>query len=294
MASSARTWGTRILLGGVAVLLLGTAAVWALSERALNADYDVAADSVAVPSDSASVARGRHLARSVLACTDCHGSDLGGRVAVAAQPVAVFVGPNLTPGQGSATRGYSVRDWVRALKHGIGPDGDPLLLMPSSDYYWLGEEDLGALIAYLERLEAVDRDPGPTRLGPLGRLFLALGRLPVREAEEIPHDREPAAAPEPGAGPAYGMYLARISGCVGCHGSDLRGGPVPGAPPEIPPAPDITSRALQGWSPEDFARALRTGIRPDSTPISPFMPWEQYSGLTETEVRALWAFLQQT
>lgn len=294
MASSPSTWGTRIFLGAVAAVLLATAAVWGLSERALRADYDVSIDTVAVPSDSASVARGRHLARSVLACTDCHGDDLGGRVAVAAQPVAVFVGPNLTPGEGSVTRGYSVRDWTRALRHGIGPDGDPLLLMPSSDYYWLDDADLGALIAYLEGLEPVDRDPGATRVGPLGRLFLALGRLPVREAEEIPHDRDPAAAPEPGPGAAYGMYLSRISGCVGCHGSNLRGGPVPGAPPEIPPAPDITWRALQVWSREDFARALREGVRPDSTPISPFMPWEQYAGMTETEIRALWAFLQQT
>lgn len=270
------------------------AAVWALSERALRAEYGVAADSVAVPPDTASVARGRHLARSVLACTHCHGDDLGGEVAVEARPVAVYVGPNLTPGEGSVTRDYSVRDWVRTLQHGVGPDGDPLLLMPSGDYYWLGERDLGALIAYLESLEPVDRDPGSTRLGPPGRLFLALGRLPVREAEEIPHDREPAAAPEPASGPAYGMYLARISGCVGCHGSSLRGGPVPGAPREIPPAPDITSRALQGWSRDDFARALREGVRPDSTFISPFMPWEQYAGMTETELDALWAFLQQT
>lgn len=291
--ASLRRWGHRILVGGAAAVVLATAVVWALSERALRADYDVTVDSVEVPTDPASVDRGRHLARSVLACTDCHGADLGGAVAVEAQPVATFVGPNLTSGAGSVTRGYSVRDWVRALQHGIGPDGDPLLLMPSSDYYWLGDGDLGALIAYLESLEPVDRDPGSTRVGPVGRLFLALGRLPVREAEEIPHGREPAGAPEPGPGPAYGMYMARISGCVGCHGSDLRGGPVPGAPPEIPPAPDITWRALQSWSRDDFARALREGVRPDSTPISPFMPWEQYAGMTETEVGALWAFLQQ-
>ena len=292
--ASLRSWGTRILIGTAAAVVLATAAVWALSERALRADYRVTADSPQVPTDSAAVDRGRHLARSVLACTECHGGDLGGAVAVEAQPVATFVGPNLTPGEGSVIRDYSVGDWVRALRHGIGPDGDPLLLMPSGDYYWLGESDLGALIAYLRSLEPVDRDPGPTRVGPLGRLFLALGRLPVREAEEIPHGRDPAAAPEPGPGPAYGMYLARISGCVGCHGSDLRGGPVPGAPPEIPRAPDITRRALQAWSRDDFARALREGVRPDSTPISPFMPWEQYAGMTETEIKALWAFLQQT
>mgnify|MGYP006291927429 CR=1 FL=1 len=294
MASSWSEWGTRILLGAVALVVLATAAVWALSERELRADYGVTVDPVEVPSDSASLARGRHLARSVLVCTDCHGADLGGAVAVESRPVAVFVGPNLTSGEGSVIRDYSVRDWVRAIRHGIGPDGDPLLLMPSSDYYWLGERDLGALIAYLESLDPVDRDPGSTRLGPLGRLFLAVGRLPVREAEEIPHDREPAAAPEPAPTRAYGMYLSRVAGCVGCHGSDLRGGPIPGAPPEIPAAPDITSRALQGWSRDGFARALREGVRPDSTPISPFMPWEQYGGLTATEIDALWAFLQAT
>lgn len=294
MASSRSEWGTRILVGGIAVVLLATGGVWALSERELRADYAVTVAPLEIPSDSASVARGRHLARSVLVCTDCHGPDLGGAVAVETQPVATFVGPNLTPGAGSVTRDYSARDWIRAIRHGIGPDGDPLLLMPSSDYYWLGERDMGALIAYLESLEPVDRDPGSTRLGPTGRLLLALGRLPVREAEEIPHDRQPAAAPAAAPTRAYGMYLSRVAGCVGCHGSDLRGGPIPGAPPDVPAAPDITFRALQGWTRDGFARALREGVRPDSTPISPFMPWEQYGGLTKTEVDALWAFLRET
>ncbi len=42
----------------------------------------------------------------------------------------------------------------------------------------------------------------------------------------------------------------------------------------------------------DFERAVRQGIRADGTVISPIMPWEQFSQLTDDEMEALWLYLQ--
>ena len=42
----------------------------------------------------------------------------------------------------------------------------------------------------------------------------------------------------------------------------------------------------------DFERAVRQGIRADGTAISPVMPWEQFSQLTDDEINALWLYLQ--
>jgi hypothetical protein len=49
---------------------------------------------------------------------------------------------------------------------------------------------------------------------------------------------------------------------------------------------------LQGWTFEDFERALTTGTRPDGSRIDSFMPFEAFSKLNDTEKRALWAYVQ--
>ena len=42
----------------------------------------------------------------------------------------------------------------------------------------------------------------------------------------------------------------------------------------------------------DFARALREGKRKDGTAIDKMMPWKAYGQMTDTELKALWAYLQ--
>ena len=98
----------------------------------------------------------------------------------------------------------------------------------------------------------------------------------------------------PGVSLAYGEHLARTGGCYSCHGERLAGGPMAGAPPDFPPASNITLHAegLQGWSLGDFDLALRQGLRPDGTDIDPAMPWRYTRMMTDDELAALWMFLQ--
>src|SRR5690606_25887190 len=143
---------------------------------------------------------------------------------------------------------------------GIGPDGKPLLFMPSQEFYPLSDEDLGALIAYLESLPAVDHTPGKSSVGPLGRVLFLAGQLPLLPAEMIDHDAERRATPAPGPTAEYGAYLA--TGCTGCHGAGFSGGKIPGTPPEFPAASNITPHEATGigtWAEADFFRALREG-----------------------------------
>lgn len=46
---------------------------------------------------------------------------------------------NLNPGQRGAGTEYGDTDWVRAIRHGLDPEGKPLLAMPSGDYYYLSD-----------------------------------------------------------------------------------------------------------------------------------------------------------
>ena len=54
--------------------------------------------------------------------------------------------------------------------------------------------------------------------------------------------------------------IAVTGGCTDCHGGNLSGGPISGAPPEFPPAANLTpSGDLAHWSDADIVRALREG-----------------------------------
>jgi len=46
------------------------------------------------------------------------------------------------------------------------------------------------------------------------------------------------------------------------------------------------------WTEADFIRALKTGLTPDGRILDPFMPWGAFQGLTDTDLKALWAYLR--
>jgi mono/diheme cytochrome c family protein len=217
---------------------------------------------------------------------------MGGDVFIDFAILVKLSADNLTTGRGGVGASYSDEDWVRAIRHGIGPNRKPLLFMPSHEYNVLSDGDVAALIAYIRQLPAVDNELPDNSVGPLGRFLYVTGKLPLVPAELIDHDAPRAAAPEPGVTPAYGAYLA--TGCTGCHGNGLSGGAIPGAPPGTPVPTNITpdpETGIGNWSETDFFRAMREGKRPDGTAIDPFMPWQTLAKMTDDEIRALWLYL---
>lgn len=101
--------------------------------------------------------------------------------------------------------------------------------------------------------------------------------------------------------PMRGAYLARASGCIGCH-TDIGGGgrPLAGGPALDTDfgtfyAPNITTDenvGIGGWSLADFATAVRRGISPDGEPYYPVFPYPFYSRLTDQDVADLYAAFQ--
>lgn len=239
--------------------------------------------------DSASIKNGKRLVQ-VRGCTDCHGGNLAGKLFIENPMFGTIYTPNLTSGKGGIGSHYSDGDWERAIRHGIGKDGKPLLIMPAHEYFFLSNEDLNAIIVYLKTIPSVDKEIPENSIGPIARILYLKGDLSLIPAEQIDHSQEHPEAPKPGISVAYGEYLA--IGCIGCHGKDFKGGPIPGMPPDWPPAADITPGGkLKNWSEEDFITAMRTGIKPDGQPFSPYMPYQTLQAMTDTELRALWLFL---
>ena len=281
-------WVTLATLLGV--LLVGAGAVYARSESMLRRTYTVAQRPVAIPSDSASVARGAHLVNAVGTCATCHGEDLGGRVYADMGPIGIVAGPNLTPGRGGRGAVFRDDDWVRAIRFGTHRDGTSLIAMPSEVFMNMSDADLGAVVAYLERLPPIDREMPASRFRPLGRALLAAGKLNILTAPKTPARSSVASVPV-GITPAYGKYLVEIAGCAGCHGYGLSGGRVAG-PPGTPPASNLTPAGIGSWTEADLRRVLRQGRKPNGTPIDPFMPWKTYAGMTDDEIAAIWLYLR--
>ncbi|HEY8088926.1 MAG TPA: c-type cytochrome, partial [Polyangiaceae bacterium] len=177
------------------------------------------------------------------------------------------------------------------IRHGVKKDGCTVRLMPAQDLTWLPDSDVEAIVSYMRTIPGVERPCGPTVIGTLGKVLDRREKITLDVARHIDHGKvEHAPAPEPTA--AYGTYLARL--CSGCHGEHLSGGRIPGTPDSIPAPLNLTPDAtgLAGWTFVDFEKLMRTAVRKNGKALDPFMPVESWKNFDDTELRALWAYLQ--
>lgn len=275
----------------VLIVALAGCGLYIYTQRGIDKKYTIAGHQVSVPTDSLALVRGQHVAVALSKCVDCHGADLGGRQFIDEPAVAKLYAANLTRGKGGVGGQLSDLDWERAIRHAVKPDGSGLLFMPSLEFQFLNDEDLGALIAYLKSLPPVDREPVPNRVGPIGRLLYAKGELVLLPVERVNHASHAAAVPM-AASVEYGRYLHEIGGCTGCHGEGLSGGKIPGTPPSFKPAANITPTGIGHYTEEDFFRAMREGKRPTGAALDSLMPFRYTKLMTDDEIRALWLFLK--
>lgn len=267
--------------------IVGVVVVFVVSEGKLDERHSPGVVAVRVPTDPAEIERGGRLVRGVARCQECHGEDLGG-AEMADAAVGYLAAPNITSGNGGLPD-YGVVDWVRSIRHGVSRDGRGLWFQPAGVYARLSDRDLGAMIAWLQRVTPVNKVVRESSISFTGRISLTLGSLKLTQVEEAA-SIEPASV-EPGETRDYGRYLAQVGGCTGCHGDDLRGGRGV-LPPELPEPADIAALGSRGWTRDDLARALREGRGEAGSALNAFMPWRHMRALGELEIGALWALLQ--
>ena len=264
---------TAIVLGGLFVLLAVAGLIlYPMGVKKLNQTYpNIAVETVNIPADTAAVARGKHIA-TIWACTRCHGEDLTGTM-ITNDPLSGIVpllgtisAPNLTSGNGGVASSYTDADWVRAIRHGVMPEGTGEALM--FDYWTMSDQDLGDLIAYVKQVPPLDTNYPETSYGSLLPVLSNISLL-TPAAEKIDHTAPRAADPTPGATVEYGGYLSTI--CTGCHGS--------GAGNEV-----------KNWKQEEFLRAFNTGVLPDGRQFGPTMSSAIFREMTDMELTALWLY----
>ena len=280
-------YGLVALVALIAVLLT---IVYVASNAKLKKNHEIAAQPVAVPAGAAAIAQGRHLAET-RGCMACHGRDLAGATVFDNPAMGRADGSNLTHGAGGLPADWTDLDYVRAIRHGVARDGRGLFLMPSTDYATFSSADMGALIAYLKSIPAVDKARGPVSPGPVARALLLAGKIKLA-ADAIDHAHVRPVEVTPAISAEYGQYIAVA--CTGCHGSNYSGGKIDIGPPDWPPAANLTPHAsgrLAQWTEADFLRAIRTSRRPDGSAINPVMP-KDFARLDDAELKAIWLFLK--
>jgi mono/diheme cytochrome c family protein len=199
------------LCGGTAMVV-----AYHVSEHRLHRAYDISATAIRPATDSLAVSRGGLLARD-LDCDGCHGDDFAGAVSFEAPGVARVVAPNLT-----VARNLSNQELELAIRHGLKPNHEGMIGMPSRAYYFLSDADVSALISFLKSLEPVEHDLPETRLGPLGRIGLVLGWFDLEP--ELIDPTAPRAIAKRALPAAYGAYVG-MTNCGDCHGTGLGRGP---------------------------------------------------------------------
>lgn len=282
-----------VVLGSlVGLVLLAVVGLFVVGNARLNKAYDFPASNITLPTDQASLEFGKH--RVEVLCAGCHGLDLGGVTGwFNAAPLGTIDSANLTSGEGGFAReAQSTEDWVRAIRHGIDPEGKPLFMPAVVSTANLSDEDLAAIIAYVQSVPPVDHITQGHSFTPLAKIMLAAGVLGQLPVEAVSHEvHVPAVAP--GATAEYGEYMVNTNDCRICHGPNLNGGPFPD--PTIKKiSPNLTPGGeLAAWSEAQFIATLRTGVTPSGHQLdNAFMPWKDYRNFYDDELKAIWLYLQ--
>ena len=269
-------WIVRIFGGFILLALLVSLVLYWVGIKKLKRSYPgITVEQITIPAGPAAIANGKHVS-VVWACTRCHGKNLGGMV-FRKDPIDGTIpvmggsipATNLTSGRGGIAQSYKDADWVRAIRHGVKPNGEAAVFM--YDYSTMSNEDLADLIAYLKQIPPVDEEYPRKHYGAILPVVAAMGVLaPV--AGSINHNLKSVSKPVPGPTREYGSYLS--ASCTGCHG----GGPV---------------ASLRGsWSKEEFVQVVRTGFLPNGRKIRA-MPPATYGEMTDQELEALWLYFKK-
>ncbi|MCZ2122049.1 MAG: cytochrome c [Anaerolineales bacterium] len=279
-----------IALGLLVVLaLIVGVSLFTVGKSHVNKVYTAESSNLTLPTDAASVEYGKHRAETL--CQGCHGPDLSGVDSwFNAPPIGLISSPNLTSGAGGIGASFTTEDYVRAIRHGIDPQGKAIFMPAVPSTSQLSDEDLASIIAYLKTIPPVDHTVTSRRFTSLGYILFGAGKF-IMPAEIVSHAAH-VTAPERGVSVEYGEYMVNTNDCRACHGEQLNGGSSPD-PSETWVSPNLTPGGdLASWTEEGFIHALRTGSAPGGKQLADIMPWKTYKNFTDDELKAIWMYLQ--
>ena len=270
--------------------------------------YDAPYPNVIASTDTAIIAKGRHIVLGPGHCVDCHSTqhnvdsilksgndpELSGGLKFDL-PFGAFYTRNLTPDKTTGIGTMTDGEIARVLRYSVKKNGEAVL--PFMPFQNMSDEDITAVISYLRSLEPVKNKVPDHQYNIMGRLIKAFMIKPSGPTEPI------VASVKQDTTAAYGKHLVMaVANCNECHtkrgpigeyiGEPLSGGTEfeeEGKPtlitPNLTPHP---SGRIYKWSEKDFVRRFRMG---KLIPYS-HMPWESYSRMTDEELKAIYKYLR--
>jgi mono/diheme cytochrome c family protein len=285
---------------GIIILLL-VAGITVIVAARQNLTYDAIYPDIKASTDSAVIARGKHLMYSSAHCIDCHNKlnsdsiiNLGQEVPLTGGvlfdlPVGKIYSKNITPDKETGIGKFTDGEIARALRYGVHPDGTAVFdFMP---FHNTSDEDLTAIISYLRSQKPVKNVVPPNEPNIMGNIVKAFLVKPVGpDGPVIKSIKRDTTA-------AYGKYIAlSLAECNGCHTKRDMAGKYVGKPfaggndiegfitPNL--TPDSTGRIF-GWSKDMFISRFRMGKLIHKSP----MPWNSFKRMTDDELTAIFNYL---
>ena len=293
-----------ILIGLIAVLLIGAAAVVVLNlrdETPLSQDAD--APFAATPMQ---IERGRYLALAGN-CAGCHtvrgGEAYAGGLGIGT-PFGTVYASNLTPDRAHGIGSWSAAHFWRAMHNGRSKDGRLLYpAFPYPSFTRITREDSDALYAYLRSVPAAATPNTPHRLRfPYDtQAALAVWRaLSFTPATFVADDAQSSEWNR-------GAYLVEGLGhCIACHGArnalgatqdkrGLSGGLIAG---ENWYAPSLTSKreaSVAGWDTRHIVALLKDGTAPGASVSGPMadVVFRSTQHLNDADLTAMAVYLKK-
>lgn len=268
----------------------------------------------ALPADAPDdVVEGAHLYR-VAGCVGCHSPPFADAVHLGGgrdlpTMFGVFYAPNISPDPVHGIGGWTEADFARALREGRAPDGHRYWpTFPYMAYTHMSDDDVHKLWVYLQSQPPVDAEPPPHEVRAPYSAPGMLGLWRGVAFHRGPLDPEPAPDHADAAAWDRGRYLVFAVGyCDQCHTPRgklgllqrrhlLAGGANPGkgdVHPNLTPDP---THGLGGWTVDDLASFLATGVEPDGSHTDPTQVMDEkirdsYSAFSLEDRRAIATFL---
>jgi mono/diheme cytochrome c family protein len=262
-----------------------------------------------VQTSAAKVERGRKYASML--CVGCHldpstGKLTGKRLADLPTVFGTAFSKNITRDPAYGIGSWTDGELAYLLRTGITRTGryaPPW--MPK--YPHMSDDDLESVIAFLRSDDpliapAAVNPPGVSKPSFLTKVLTRLTFKP------LPYPRAPIQTPSVSDQIAYGRYLSVNLGCFACHSANFRtnnelqpeksagymggGNSLQDQARQAVLSANLTAdeTGLANWSEADFARAIRTGIRPDNT-VLPY-PMSPLPELTDADTGAIYTYLR--
>jgi len=298
-----------LIIIGILIIAVGCFAAF-IAIRGIP-HYTAEKITVKVESTPARLERGQVLVS--LLCSNCHmdhnTNKLTGREMAEVTQFGQIFSKNITKDAEHGIGKWTDGEIIYLLRTGLKPDGTYLPPYMAKVPH-MSDEDVYSIISFLRSdhpwVAADNTVHPPTKPSFLTKFLCGMGIM-----KPFPFPKSPIPQPDSTNAVAFGRYVAFNFECGSCHSADFKtndflnpeksagycGGGNSFKMPDgsVVQSLNITTDEETGigkWTEDEFVMAVKSGVLPGNQPALRNPPMLPYAGLSDKEVRSLFAYLK--